>query len=155
MATIKNLTRWALVPSVFFVDRFFKIWVSLRLKEGEGFPVLKGVFHVTRVNNTGAAFGLWKNASYFLIGVTVLSALAIFYYLFGPPGTGKERSKNFYGWSFVLGGALGNLYDRVRFGFVVDFLDFRVWPVFNVADASICLGVFYVFWSVFYASDSV
>ena len=115
----------------------------------------KGVLHVTRVNNTGAAFGWLRNSSYFLIGVTVLSVLAIFGYLWSSKTAGKTGSKNFYGWALVLGGALGNLYDRIHFGYVIDFLDLRVWPVFNAADAAICVGVFCVLWKAWHASDPV
>ena len=149
---LSKILRWALIPFVFLVDRIFKIWIVLRLKEGEGFPVWRGVFHVTRVNNTGAAFGLWHDSSLFLTTVTALSVLAILFYLVCDERAGRNN-KNFYAWSLVAGGALGNLYDRVLFGYVIDFLDFRAWPVFNVADASICVGVFFILLSVFYASD--
>ncbi len=124
----------------------------IHLKEGEGFPVWSGVFHVTRVNNTGAAFGLWKNASFFLMILTAISVIFIAVYLrklLRAPALdmGYEYwavSRSVYGWALVAGGALGNLYDRVFFGYVIDFIDLRVWPVFNIADGSICLGVFWV-----------
>ena len=144
--TLKRFAVWILIPSVFILDRLSKIWVLAHLKEGEGFPVWPGFFHITRVNNTGAAFGLWRHASVFLVGVTVLSVLAIATYL--ALGLRKGRARNFYGWALVMGGALGNLYDRVHFGYVIDYLDFRVWPVFNAADTAICLGVFWVLWRV-------
>ena len=149
----KNFIRWVLIPFVFLADRVLKSWVLLSFREGEGFPLWKGVFHLTRVNNTGAAFGLWRDSSWLLAAVTGLSALAILYYLFRGRRSAGASNRNFYAWALIASGALGNLYDRVRFGYVIDCLDFRVWPVFNVADASICLGVFFILWSVFYASD--
>lgn len=137
---------WALIPFVFLVDRVFKIWVLLNLKEGEGFPVWAGVFHVTRVNNTGAAFGLWKNAPLLLMWVSALSVIFILVYLRGHSAANRAR----YGWALVAGGALGNLCDRVYFGYVVDFIDLGVWPVFNVADSCICAGVFWILLQFFW-----
>ena len=139
---LTKILRWALIPAVFILDRLSKIWVLGHLKEGEGFPVWRGVFGITRVNNTGAAFGLWRHSSALLVGVTAVSVLAILIFL--AAGAGRRHTVNSYGWALVAGGALGNLYDRVQFGYVVDYLDFRVWPVFNAADASICLGVFLI-----------
>ena len=147
--------RWAVVPFVFFVDRVSKIWVLSRLREGVSLPVWKGVFHLTGVNNTGAAFGMWKEFPAFPVMITAISAIAIFFYLVR---LRKEKPLIYFlGWSLVLGGALGNLYDRIRYGHVIDFLDFRIWPVFNIADACICVGVFCVLWSVFrtHASHSI
>lgn len=134
--------------SVIFLDRLTKILVIGRAREAEGFPVLTGVFYITRVNNTGAAFGLMKNSEPWL---TTISVLIIFVIATGFIRTFKEArtdrnqdgpaSPVSYGWALVLAGALGNLYDRFRYGYVIDFLDFRFWPVFNVADTSICVGV--------------
>ena len=143
---MKNALRWSLIPTVFFLDRLSKIWVLEHLKEGEGFPVWRGVFAITRVNNTGAAFGLWRDSSAWLIGVTAVSIAAIVFFLAAAPA--RRHKVNFYGWALVAGGAFGNLYDRVHFGYVVDYLDFHIWPVFNAADSSICVGVFLVFLSV-------
>ena len=140
--TLKRAAGWILIPSVFILDRLSKIWVLSHLKEGEGFPVLQGIFHITRVNNTGAAFGLWRHSFVPLVAVTALSAAVILIFL--AVGSGQRHTMNFYGWAMVAGGALGNLYDRVHYGCVVDYLDLRVWPVFNAADASICLGVFFI-----------
>ena len=123
-----------------------------RLKEGESFPLWQGVLHLTRVNNTGAAFGLWRHAPVLLVAVTAVSVAAISLYLVREPRAGAGSSQGFYAWSLILGGALGNLYDRLRFGYVVDFIDLRVWPVFNLADACICLGVALIFWNVWHAS---
>ena len=140
--TLRRFAGWIVVPSVFILDRLSKILVLKHLREGEGFPVWPGVFHITRVNNTGAAFGLWRDSSAQLAAVTLLSVAAISVYL--ALASGKGQGRNFYGWALVMAGALGNLYDRVHFGYVIDYLDFRVWPVFNAADTAICLGVFWV-----------
>ncbi len=152
---LRSFSCWILIPFVFLFDRILKIWVLLHLREGEGFPVWTGVFHITRVNNAGAAFGLWKNSPVFLILVSALSLIFIGIYLSGifrqrtpeKKLTWAERG-SVYGWALVAGGALGNLYDRIHFGYVIDFIDLRIWPVFNIADSSICIGVFWILLSV-------
>ena len=104
--------------------------------------MVQDVFHLTRVNNTGAAFGIMKGGVAVLAALTLFSAAVLAVYLrrhwSGLPAAGR------LGWALVAGGALGNLHDRIFYGYVLDFLDFRVWPVFNVADAAVCIGVFFV-----------
>ena len=129
------------IPLVFAVDRILKIYASLHLNEGQSIPVWPGVFHLTRVNNTGAAFGLWHGATWALAAFSTLSVALIVIYLAG--GFGK-RILHAGAWALVAGGALGNLYDRLVFGHVIDYVDFRVWPVFNLADACISLGVAWI-----------
>lgn len=100
-------------------------------------PVWPGVFHLSYVQNPGAAFGLLKNQTGLFVTVTAVVVLAILFY------AGRlEPHMALLGWAMtlVLGGAVGNLIDRLRFGYVVDFLDFRVFPVFNVADMAIVSG---------------
>ncbi len=126
-----------LVPAVFALDRLLKSLILSRFAEGEGMPVWEGFFHITRVNNTGAAFGWLKNAGGFLIFVSALSVVFLAVYLWRH----RKPDASDAAWALILGGALGNLYDRLRFGYVIDFLDLRVWPVFNVADMCICAGV--------------
>ena len=139
---------WFLIPSVFFADRLLKIWVLHHLSEAQSVPLWPNVFHLTRVNNTGAAFGLWRGAPAGLAVFSAVSVVLILGYL-GRPGARVSQAAS---WALVAGGALGNLYDRVRFGYVVDFLDLRVWPVFNFADACITLGVAWILYK--YASHS-
>jgi signal peptidase II len=113
--------------------------VTLGLKIGESFPVWPGVFHLTLVNNTGAAFGLWHSSGVFL---AVFSAVS-FFFIVGLLLQNPKRAHAF-AWALIAGGALGNLADRLAYGHVIDYLDFRVWPVFNLADACICLGVTWI-----------
>ena len=147
---LTKIFRWTLIPSVFLLDRVLKIWVLHSLKEGQSIPVWEPIFRLTRVNNTGAAFGLWRGAPFFLLLVTVVSVIVILWFLIRGGRGGPKAAVNFYGWSLVAAGALGNLYDRLHFGYVIDFLDFRVWPVFNAADSAICLGVFWILMNTFW-----
>jgi signal peptidase II len=101
----------------------------------EIFPFL----HIVHVRNTGAAFGMFKSlGSTFFIILSVFAMIFIIY-LF------EKRTYNTFGLSLILGGALGNLIDRVFYGKVVDFIDFSIgsfhWPAFNVADSSLTIGI--------------
>ena len=124
-----------------------------RWPEGGGVEIIPGILHLTRVNNTGAAFGLWKNASLFLAVVSALSVIFIVIYMRKLLAETPVRSV-VYGWAWVAGGAVGNLYDRVRFGYVIDYIDLRVWPVFNIADSAICLGVFWILLQFFWKNKT-
>jgi len=132
----------------FLADRFSKIAVMGALREEEGLPILNGFLHLTRVNNTGAAFGLFKGNAVFLAIICVVFLAVLF--------LGRRKSapdiKSFVGFALLAGGALGNLADRILYGHVIDFIDFRVWPVFNVADICICSGVILVLWVEWRAS---
>lgn len=111
-------------------------------------------FNLVLVYNNGSAFGLFANQSgwqlWLFVGVATVVALAILAWLW------KSTSKHAFtalGLSLILGGTLGNLYDRIVDGYVIDFLDFHIadyhWPAFNIADAAICLGVFFMIISSF------
>ncbi|GAB4273737.1 MAG: signal peptidase II [Coriobacteriia bacterium] len=121
--------------------------VSTRLAPGESLPVIEGFFDVTHVRNTGAAFGLMPGYRPMFIAVAlgVLVGVAL-YLLVARPQSGLVH----VALGLVCGGSVGNLVDRVVTGRVTDFLDFKVFPVFNVADSAIVVGVsVLVVWSVF------
>jgi signal peptidase II len=115
------------------------------MAEGMSMPVVDGVFHITYVLNPGAAFGLLPNQRALFIAAAVL----LLAFLLGLLKYVKKQPLCLQtGASLIAGGAMGNLIDRIRMGEVVDFLDFRVWPVFNIADAAICIGAGCVLWSM-------
>lgn len=131
----RNAKLVGIVTGIFLFDHLTKVAALFYLPDQ---PVkIFPFFYLTYVENTGAAFGIMKNGNFLLIFVM----LAIIAYIII---SWKELCS--YGklvkWGavFILAGALGNLYDRITLGFVVDFLDFRVWPVFNVADSFITIG---------------
>ena len=131
------------VSFVILSDRLAKVFITQRTQEAQGFPVIPGFFHITRVNNTGAAFGILKDSQNILILISALFILGIL--AWWSKNSHRPLSPMIFGWSLVLAGAASNLYDRVCYGYVIDFLDFRIWPVFNLADTSICVGIFLVF----------
>ena len=123
------------------VDRISKRVVMDSLKLGESWnPVaaLERWVSLTYVTNTGAVFGLFPDHGviFMVIAVVVIAAI-IFYYRYLPGDQWLIQASL----GLQLGGALGNLVDRLRYGHVIDFIDFKVWPVFNVADSSIFVGV--------------
>ena len=130
----------AAVTAVFLVDRALKALIVARYAEGDGFPVLPGIFHITRVNNTGAAFGLMKGLTPILIAISLVCVIFLATSLWRASDHRNVSGVRAMAFSLVMAGALGNLVDRVFYGYVIDFLDFRVWPVFNLADISICVG---------------
>ena len=116
--------------------------------------MIPGVFHLTRVNNTGAAFGILRGYSGVLVSVAFGCVVFLGIYLFRKFFLKKEISSLVaLALLFVAAGALGNLYDRVFYGYVVDFIDFRIWPVFNIADTSISVGLLLL--AIHYASHSI
>jgi len=124
---------------VLIVDRLTKYILFRNLSEGESVKVVPGFFHITLVLNSGAAFGLFKGRSLFFTVSTILVIIFICLYVWRG---GCKDLLVLTALSLILGGAAGNLIDRVLFGYVIDFLDFRIWPVFNIADASITIGAF-------------
>ncbi|MDI6894906.1 MAG: signal peptidase II [Bacillota bacterium] len=119
------------------LDRVSKLVVARAMAPGESLPVWPGVFHLTYVRNPGAAFGLLPGWDGLLV---VLPAVVTLVALWAVPAlAGQHRLAPVAG-GLVVGGALGNLLDRMSTGLVTDFLDFRVWPVFNLADTFIVAG---------------
>ena len=122
---------------VFVIDQLVKHLVVSTMHLGQSFPVIKGIFHITYVLNPGAAFGMLEHQRWFFIVVALAAVLlGVFFYRKLQQESIPMRS----GAGLLLGGAVGNLADRIQSGLVVDFLDFRVWPVFNIADIAICAG---------------
>jgi signal peptidase II len=104
-------------------------------------PVIKGIFNLTYVRNPGVAFGLFPGQRLILvfIGIAVCAAVIYFYM----KGDREDILFKVY-LAVILGGSLGNLFNRIFSGYVIDYLDFRVFPVFNFADIAINIGVFLV-----------
>lgn len=129
------------------IDQAVKALVRASLYPSESVPVIEGVFHLTYVRNTGAAFGLMPGHRplFILTSTLVLAAIALYWWRARPKGFVLAVSLG-----LVSGGAVGNLIDRVLAGRVTDFLDFRIWPVFNVADIGIVAGAAGLFvWALF------
>jgi signal peptidase II len=128
------------VTAVVLLDRLTKNFFSGFLDLNESIAVIHHVLRFTLVHNTGIAFGFFKDcgAVFIIIPVILTGLLAynVYYYRHSP-----HLSRTYVvAFSLILGGAIGNLIDRIFLGYVIDFIDFRVWPVFNVADSAITIG---------------
>ncbi|MBN2097892.1 MAG: signal peptidase II [Candidatus Omnitrophica bacterium] len=119
-------------------DQFSKFLILSNLKPGESVPIIKNIFHISYVCNRGMAFGMFSGAKLLFI-CSGLLAVAIILFIFYKRLLRQSKSIQVF-LLMILSGAVGNLIDRLRFGYVIDFLDFRIWPVFNIADASITIG---------------
>lgn len=130
---------WWIAAGALLLDQLTKTWVRAAFLPDESRPVVAAVFHLTYVQNTGAAFGMFQGHT----GLFILCSLAVIAWIAWEfwRERGRPLAATGVGLSLILGGAVGNLIDRVRLGHVTDFLDFRVWPVFNVADTCISVGV--------------
>lgn len=120
------------------LDQAVKSYVSSVMLLGESIPVIDGIFHITYILNPGAAFGMLANQRWFFIlaGLAIIAAFWRYH-----PWLKQQCSWFRFGCVSLLSGAVSNLIDRIRIGMVVDFFDFRIWPIFNIADVAIVLGV--------------
>ena len=144
----KNLPLFfALFAAALLLDQATKLWISARFALYESEPVIPGLFNLCLLHNTGAAFSilagqpaLWRQVFFVAVNLVALTVIGVAQYRIG-------RDSRLYtaALALIAGGAAGNLIDRLRLSYVVDFLDFYVgthhWPAFNVADAAFNVGV--------------
>ncbi len=143
-------SRWKIVSAVglvwFVLDQLTKAAVTASIALDHGFSVIPGFFNLVHVLNRGAAFGFLNNRDTdWQFWLFLAAAVAVTVIIIGMVRSAEFSRLLFFGYGSILGGAMGNLIDRVRMRAVTDFLDFHVgqwhWPAFNVADIAICLGV--------------
>lgn len=127
------------------VDQVTKYYVVTHFALGESVPVLDGIFHWTFILNPGAAFGMLEGSRWLFVLIAVIVVAAMWFLRKEIDALGLWAR---IGAALFVGGAIGNLIDRARQGLVIDFFDFRIWPVFNVADIAICTGVGLIIWSI-------
>lgn len=131
--------------TVVIIDQFSKYIVVENMALGESIPIIENIFHLTYILNPGAAFGMFAHNRLFFIGIAVVVIGLIIWArkeILASPLEVKA------GAGLFLGGAIGNLIDRARQGVVIDFFDFRIWPIFNIADIAICIGVGLIIWNL-------
>ena len=122
-----------------WLDQLTK-WLAVTLLQGNpSVPILPGVFQLTYLENPGAAFGMLQNNRWVFLIVSTVGILAVFFYLFVKRPTSKLLCVAL---SFIVGGGVGNMIDRVLLGYVIDFFDFCLinFAIFNVADSFVCIG---------------
>ena len=130
-----------------FIDRITKQFFYQALDHGESFIVIPDILHMTLVYNTGFAFGMFRDHGAAFIVVPIVALILLIFNIYYFRKSEEVLSRSYVvGFSLILAGAIGNLYDRIVFGYVIDFIDFRIWPVFNVADSVITIGAILVGW---------
>ncbi|WP_372723763.1 signal peptidase II [Immundisolibacter sp.] len=151
--------RLALAAFVLLADQFSKLAVLRLMEPYQSLPVLPG-FNLTLAFNRGASFSFLAEAGgwqrWLFSGISIVAAVVIIVLLRRTPLSDRV---NGFGLALVLGGAVGNLVDRLRLGHVVDFLDvyYRAWhwPAFNIADSAICIGAVLLVWGMWRAERAV
>ncbi|MCR4337310.1 MAG: signal peptidase II [Candidatus Omnitrophica bacterium] len=129
------------VFSIVFLDQLTKKVFSNILSVGETLPILPNVLHMTLVHNTGIAFGLFKDQGIVFIIIPVITLILLIYNIYYYHQNNESLSSLYIvTFSMISGGAIGNLIDRLFYGYVIDFIDIRFWPVFNIADSAITIG---------------
>jgi len=154
---ISRMLMAVITAAVFVTDQVTKALVESRIPDRAVVPVVPGFFNLTNTKNSGAVFGLfsdspvwWKTPLLIVISAALLMAVVILVIR-----TQHLRWEMSVGLSLVLGGALSNLYDRMRTGLVEDFLDFYIrsyhWATFNLADSAIVVGTAFIIVQVLFA----
>ena len=128
------------IPILVFllIDQFVKYLVRSNMVQGQSIPILQNIFHLTYIENPGAAFGILANHRLlFLLLTAVITGIMFYLYL----QLNNKKSPTAFSLALVISGAMGNFIDRFFRGTVTDMFDFQIWPIFNIADICICLGL--------------
>ena len=151
---LTNLILPVVALIVLLADQASKAWVTQNIPLNTTFdviPPLREIFVLTHITNSGAAFGLFPQLSIvFTFVALAVSLVIVFYYRSIPAGQWIVRLSL----GLQLGGAIGNLIDRLRFGSVIDMFYVRFWPVFNIADSAIVCGVLLLMWHLMRTSPT-
>ena len=130
---------------IIIIDQLTKYIAKSNLDIHQSIPIIKDFFHITLTTNTGAGFGLLRDNNALISFITIIILGFILFYYDKLPKKGKAHISIV----MIVSGALSNLLDRIFLGNIIDFIDFRIWPIFNIADVCITLGILYM---VFYYS---
>jgi signal peptidase II len=142
----KNPYFWIIAIIALILDQITKYLIVINFENvGETFPLWQGVFHLTYVQNTGAAFSFFQGGADWLRWLSLLVSVGLMIFAWREKLSKIEQ----LAYGFILAGALGNGIDRFFFGYVVDFLDFRFinFPVFNIADTCINIGIIFLIYA--------
>ncbi|QAT43151.1 signal peptidase II [Aminipila luticellarii] len=138
---------YIVIIAAVMLDQLVKYAVRSNMDLYETIPVIDGIFHITYIQNTGAAFSMFSGHTGVLALITAIITIGILVYL--------HKLKKTTHWlmlmslSLIVAGGVGNIADRIFLKYVVDFLDLRIWPIFNLADVYVCCGcgllILYIF----------
>ena len=138
---------------IVIVDLISKLVIDKLLKINETISIINNFFSITKVFNRGASFSMFIGYRLLFILIGIITIVILFKYL----NNFKINNRNILAFSLLIGGIMGNLIDRVIYGYVVDFLDFNIFgfdaPIFNIADTCICIGAFLLFYAIMKRED--
>ena len=134
---MKKFFPYIIIAVTLGLDQIVKLLVRQSMYIGESIPIIKGIFHITYIENQGVAFGLFSGHTEMLVVLSILILIGLLVFMW------REKSHSLclqYGVALIVAGALGNIIDRVMKASVTDMFDFRIWPIFNIADIVVCIG---------------
>lgn len=138
---------------IVIVDLISKLVIDKLLKINETISIINNFFSITKVFNRGASFSMFIGYRLLFILIGIITIVILFKYL----NNFKMNNRNIFAFSLLIGGIIGNLIDRVIYGYVIDFLDFNIFgydaPIFNIADTCICIGAFLLFYAIMKRED--
>jgi signal peptidase II len=134
----KKLRPLSIIILLYLLDQLSKFFIQRFLSPDDSIPLIKNIFHITLVHNTGAAFGMFPSRPHLFVVIAIFAVFFINFILLRKSHILNIWEK--FSLYLILAGTLGNLTDRLRFGYVIDFINFRIWPVFNFADTFITIG---------------
>lgn len=126
---------------VVVIDQLTKYLVKKNFQLNESLPIIKNILHFTYITNTGSAFGLFKSFNLIFVLFSIIVIVTIFYFV--TQIKENEKALQFCA-GLLLGGTIGNLIDRISYGYVIDLIDFRIWPVFNTADSAVTISILFL-----------
>ena len=150
-----------LIAGLIWIDRLVKNWAYISLKEAASIPIIRGIFQLTYAQNIGAAFSILENAKWFFILTALIITAVILFSIIRivshPKFSMKDKSTaiTLVLFAMIVAGALGNVIDRIMYGFVIDMFDFVLihFPIFNVADSCLTVGCALVIISLLFRPD--
>ena len=134
----KNILIFSTALIVAVLDQLSKLLIRKNFQLSQPVPLIKNILNITYLTNTGSAFSLFQNLNFVFIIFSSVVVVAIFYII----AKVKENQRLMqFAFGLLLGGTIGNLADRLIYGAVTDFIDFRIWPVFNIADSAVSVSI--------------
>jgi len=131
---------------VFLIDGVVKRQLEAHLALSQSIPLLPNILHITLVHNTGSAMGLWQGKNSFFAFISAIATVAFIGFFWRYSRTSRLLR---ICCGLILGGAFSNLFDRFYYKYIVDYIDIRIWPVFNLSDSCITVGFALILWYTF------
>jgi len=148
------LLPWLIAAFIIIADQATKYYAATILIKQPGYtvPIISNILHLTYAENKGAAFSILQNQRWLFITLTIIICIVIIFILITHSSMHILLKISL---SLILGGAIGNLIDRIKLGYVIDFIDFRIinYPIFNLADSAVVIGTILLSYYVVFLSD--